>query len=276
MLVAQLRAAAARRSIAAATAAARATAPTGRFNLHHQRRFSRTAVVTMAALREEIAAAISVGVPLFNQGRPQDCYAVYRGAAQRLAASATTGAAEAQLLRWVLTCGCAFRCCRPPLAIQACESSCCQQPQTHHPESAGVPFRKLPIKTPPPQPGSCAEHLTRSSRAASRRRWRRRSPCLRAPSTFLCWTARRACRRPCRGGRCALLWFGCASSCNPCIRELVDSLGMLACAGWRGPRAFTYDPVHASPAPCMQAKPHARKPRRMHANPAPCRCSMMW
>jgi hypothetical protein len=71
----------------------------------------RTATITAAApagggpgsgqlLRKELAAAIAVGAPLFNAGRPNDCYLIYRGAAQRLAGTAAAEApAEAALLR---------------------------------------------------------------------------------------------------------------------------------------------------------------------------------
>lgn len=57
---------------------------------------------SLDTLRGEIAAAIAVGAPLYNRGRPGDCFAVYRGAAQRLAGSRETGAAAAQILRAAL------------------------------------------------------------------------------------------------------------------------------------------------------------------------------
>jgi hypothetical protein len=51
------------------------------------------------SLRAELAAAIAVGAPLYNAGRPGDCYRVYRGAAQRLAGAEGTPPGDAEALR---------------------------------------------------------------------------------------------------------------------------------------------------------------------------------
>lgn len=53
-----------------------------------------------AGVRAELVAAIRVGAPLFNAGRPGDCFRTYRGAAQRLAAAAPAGDEVASLLRY--------------------------------------------------------------------------------------------------------------------------------------------------------------------------------
>lgn len=68
-----------------------------------RRASSTTTIVNLAQMRDgalaEIAAAIAVGAPAYNAGRPDECYRTYRGAAQRIAIDAETGKNEAALLR---------------------------------------------------------------------------------------------------------------------------------------------------------------------------------
>ena len=196
------------------------------FLLHSRRRWPHAAAAPRAsaamadrqAVQEALQAAISRGAPLFNAGRPRDCFLLYANTATQLMAAQLASPAEAAALRAAVAAGMAdgddsaaawtMRCAVDAiLGATPAPAAARRHPPPACTTTAAAARRLRPARALPPLPTRCicAPRPLPPTSPPQTARWRRRRTRRRwtsppARPTSHCWTSHPACRPRRAGG----------------------------------------------------------------------------